>query len=255
MNRLQGHIALVTGAALGIGRATALLLAREGAKVAVTDQLDTEREAVVKEILSAGGMAKGWRLDVTDENQVRTVFADIEKTFGPITVLVNNAGIAGQGGLTHEMELEEWNRVINVNQRGVFLCTKYGVQSMLRGKRGSIVNLSSILGLVGTVGAPAYCATKGAVRLMTKTDALAYASSNIRVNSVHPGYIWTPMVENVINASPDSAAMKKGIADLHPLGHLGEPEDIAYGILYLASDESKFVTGSELVIDGGYTSR
>lgn len=255
MGRVAGKVAVVTGGALGIGRAACMLLAREGATVAVTDVLDAERDALVAEITAAGGSAAGWHMDVSDEGQVRAVFTDIEKRFGPIAVLVNNAGIAGAGAPTHEMPLENWQRVVDINQKGVFLCTKYGVQSMLRGGRGSIINLSSILGLVGTAGAPAYSATKGAVRLMTKTDALQYAGNNIRVNSIHPGYILTPMVENYLKGAPDPAVVRASIASLHPLGHLGEADDIAYGIVYLASDESKFVTGSELVIDGGYTAR
>lgn len=255
MNRLERKVALVTGGALGIGRAACLMLAREGARVAVTDMLDAERDAVVNEITQAGGTAAGWKLDVSSEAQVQAVFAEVEKRFGAITVLVNNAGIAGASKPTHEMTEEEWLRVINVNEKGVFLCTKHVIPSMLRAGGGSIINLSSILGLVGTAGAPAYSATKGAVRLMTKTDALTYAPNNIRVNSIHPGYIDTPMVRNYLNALPDPAAAGAMIASLHPLGHMGAADDIAYGILYLASDESKFVTGSELVIDGGYTAR
>jgi NAD(P)-dependent dehydrogenase (short-subunit alcohol dehydrogenase family) len=255
MDRVKNKVALVTGGALGIGRATCRLLAREGARVAIADLLEREREELVREISSAGGQAEGWTLDVTDEAAVKSVVAEVEKRFGPITVLVNNAGIAGKGGLTHETSLEDWQQVIDVNQKGVFLCTKHVVPSMIRAGGGSIINLSSILGLVGAPAAGAYSASKGAVRLMTKTDALQYAAKNIRVNSIHPGYVRTSLVENYLKTRPDPAAAERKLTALHPLGRLANVEDIAYGVLYLASDESSFVTGSELVIDGGYTAR
>jgi NAD(P)-dependent dehydrogenase (short-subunit alcohol dehydrogenase family) len=254
MDRVRNKVALVTGGALGIGRSTCLLLAREGARVAVGDLLKNERDELVREISSAGGEAAGWMLDVTDE-ALAGVVAEVEKCFGPITVLVNNAGIAGKGGLTHEISLADWQQVIDVNQKGVFLCTKHVVPSMIRAGGGSIINLSSILGLVGAPGAGAYAASKGAVRLMTKADALTYATKNIRVNSIHPGYIRTSLVENHLKTRPDPVAAERKLRELHPLGRLGAAEDIAYGVLYLASDESRFVTGSELVIDGGYTAR
>lgn len=156
----------------------------------------------------------------------------------------------------HELTEEEWDKVMNINVKGVFFCTKYAIPDMLEKKKGSIINLSSIYGLVGGPDVPPYHASKGAVRLMTKTDALTYAPNGIRVNSIHPGYIWTPMVENHLkNTGGDLEELKKTVGELHPLGHMGEPMDIAYGALYLASDKSKFVTGSELVIDGGYTAR
>ncbi len=255
MNRVQGKVAVVTGAAMGIGKACAIMLAREGAKVAVTDMVDNECNAVVAEIVKGGGTAKGWHLDVTNESEVARVFGDIEKALGPITVLVNNAGIGGSGKATHELTSEEWDRVQNVNVKGVFFCTKHAIPQMQRAGVGSIIHMSSIYGLVGAADAPPYHATKGAVRLMAKTDAMFYATQNIRVNSLHPGFIWTPLVEKFVNAAPDPEALKKGLAALHPVGHIGEPDDIAYGVVYLASDESKFVTGTELVIDGGYTAR
>jgi NAD(P)-dependent dehydrogenase (short-subunit alcohol dehydrogenase family) len=187
---------------------------------------------------------------------VQKVFSEIHGRFGRIDVLVNNAGIAGTSKPTHEISEEEWDQVQSVNVKGVFLCTKHAIPYLQKAGGGSIVNLSSIYGLVGGADVPPYHASKGAVRLMTKTDALLYAKDKIRVNSIHPGYIWTPMVEGVGKQSGQSTAeFRKQIDALHPLGHIGEPDDIAYGILYLASDESKFVTGSELVIDGGYTAQ
>lgn len=256
MGRVEGKVAIVTGGAKGIGRATSILLAKEGAKVAVTDILDEEGQKVVDEIKKAGGVAKYWHLDVTKEEEVKRVFADIAREFGKIDVLVNNAGIAGVNKPTHEVTEEEWDKVMDVNVKGVFFCTKHVIPYMRKAGGGSIINLSSIYGIIGAPDIPPYHASKGAVRLMTKTDALLYAKDNIRVNSVHPGYIWTPLVEDLARRSPQGVeAFRKYLDSLHPIGHIGEPEDIAYGILYLASDESKFVTGSELVIDGGYTAR
>jgi NAD(P)-dependent dehydrogenase (short-subunit alcohol dehydrogenase family) len=187
---------------------------------------------------------------------VRSSFADVRKRFGRIDILVNNAGIAGASKPTHEITEEEWDKVQAVNVKGVFLCTKHAIPFLREAGGGSIINLSSIYGLIGAADMPPYHASKGAVRLMSKTDALLYAKDKIRVNSVHPGYIWTPMVEGVGKESGKSPEeFRREINALHPLGHIGEPNDVAYGILYLASDESKFVTGSELVIDGGYTAQ
>jgi NAD(P)-dependent dehydrogenase (short-subunit alcohol dehydrogenase family) len=192
---------------------------------------------------------------VSNETEVNAVFADVSKRFGPVTALVNNAGISGANKPTHELTLEEWEQVQRVNVHGVFLCIKYAIPQMKSAGGGSIINMSSIYGLVGAPDVPPYHASKGAVTLMTKTDALIYAGDKIRVNSIHPGYIWTPMVENHLKTMPDPDAAKHELAQAHPLGHMGEPDDIAWGCVYLASDESKFITGSELVIDGGYTAR
>jgi NAD(P)-dependent dehydrogenase (short-subunit alcohol dehydrogenase family) len=256
MYRLKDKTVLVTGGALGIGRATCLLLAREGASVAITDVRDPEGRTLAADIQRAGGQAGYWHLDVSREDQVRHVFDQVVRAMGPITVLVNNAGIAGANKPTHEITEAEWDAVQAVNVKGVFFCTKHVIPGMQTVGGGSIINLSSIYGLIGAPDVPPYHASKGAVRLMTKTDALLYAKDKIRVNSIHPGYIWTPMVEGVGRGSGnDLEAFRRDIGALHPLGHLGEPDDIAYGVLYLASDEAKFVTGTELVIDGGYTAR
>jgi NAD(P)-dependent dehydrogenase (short-subunit alcohol dehydrogenase family) len=255
MDRVDGKVAVVTGAAYGIGRAAAGLLAREGAQVAVTDIQSEAGLEAADEIKQRGGHAQYWQLDTTDEQAVQRVFAEVADAFGHLDVLVNNAGIPGVNKPTHEVTLEEWNRVISVNLNGVFLCTKHAIPYMRQAGGGSIINLSSIYGLVGAPDLPPYHAAKGGVRLMSKTDALFYAADGIRVNSVHPGFIWTPMVENVCRELGDVEAARRHLTKLHPIGRLGEPEDIAYGILYLASDEAKFVTGSELVIDGGYTAR
>ena len=170
-------------------------------------------------------------------------------------MLVNNAGISGADKPTDQLTGAEWDAVMNVNVRGVFHCTKHVIAQMRRAGGGSIINLSSIYGLVGAADNPPYHASKGAVRLMSKTDAMFYASDRIRVNSLHPGFIWTPMVEHFLRESGDVAAGRAALDALHPLGHIGAADDVGYAIVYLASDESKFVTGSELVVDGGYTAR
>jgi NAD(P)-dependent dehydrogenase (short-subunit alcohol dehydrogenase family) len=255
MDRVKGKVAIVTGGSLGIGKATCHLLAQEGAKVAITDIKDEAGRQVAQDIQKGGGEAEYWHLDVSQEAAVESVFGQIKQKWGKIDVLVNNAGISGPNKPTHEIEASEWNNLHAINTDGVFFCTKYAVKAMLANGGGSIINLSSIYGIVGAPDAPAYHASKGAVRLMSKTDALLYAQDNIRVNSVHPGFVWTPMVEQYRQAQGDVETGRKNLAQLHPIGHVGEPEDIAYGILFLASDESKFMTGSELVIDGGYTAQ
>jgi NAD(P)-dependent dehydrogenase (short-subunit alcohol dehydrogenase family) len=255
MGRIDSKVVIITGGALGIGRATSILLAKEGGQIAVTDVLDTEGQKVVNEIKKKGGTAEFWHLDVSNEKEVKKKFADIRQRFGNIHVLVNNAGISGVSKPTHEITEEEWDRVMSVNVKGVFFCTKHVIPYMQKTGDGSIINLSSVYGIVSSPDVPPYHASKGAVRIMTKTDAFLYAKDKIRVNSVHPGFIWTPMVENYAKSQGKVEDVRKLLDSLHPIGHIGEPDDIAYGILYLASDESKFVTGSELVIDGGYTAR
>lgn len=256
MARVADKTVLITGGSLGIGREAAVVFAREGARVAVTDILDDQGREAVAAINENGGTAEFWHLDVTDEDAITQVFAEVKEKFGNIEVLINNAGIAGADKPTHELTQEEWDKVMRVNVKGVFLCTKHAIPQMMERKKGSIINLSSIYGIISAPDVPPYHASKGAVRLMTKTDALKYAKEGIRVNSVHPGYIWTPLVEDLGKRSGEGVdEFRKHLDSLHPIGHVGEPEDIAYGILYLASDESKFMTGSELVIDGGYTAQ
>ncbi len=250
MKRAENKVVIVTGGALGIGRETCILLAQQGAKVAVTDVLDKEGSKLVEDIKKFGGEAKFWHLDVAKEKEVESVFSEVIKEFGRLDATVNNAGIAGVDKPTHELTEKDWDAVMNVNVKGVFFCTKHAIAYMKKSGGGSIVNLSSIYGIVGAGDIPTYHASKGAVRLMTKNDALIYAKDHIRVNSVHPGFIWTPLVEELGKNIP---GFRKNLDSLHPIGHVGEALDIAYGILYLISDESKFVTGSELVIDGGYT--
>jgi NAD(P)-dependent dehydrogenase (short-subunit alcohol dehydrogenase family) len=256
MKRLQNYVAVVTGGARGIGKSICELFAEHGAKTAVTDILDEEGGNVARRINENGGEAGFFHLDTSKEKQVKDVFAAVEGKFGDIQVLVNNAGISGPNEPTDEIEMKDWQRLMDINVNGVFLCTKHVIPSMRQANGGSIINLSSIYGIIGAPDLPAYHASKGAVRLMTKTDALLYAKEKIRVNSIHPGYIWTPLVEALGKESPEGVEeFRKKIDAVHPLGHVGEPMDIAFGALYLASAESKFVTGSELVIDGGYTAQ
>jgi len=256
MGRAENKVAIVTGGARGIGKATCKIMAEEGARVAVTDIIQDEGEEVVEEIKKAGGIAGFWCLDTTKEAQVKEVVGDIAERFGGIHILVNNAGISGINEATEHICVEDWQKVMDVNVKGVFLCTKYAIPYLRAAGGGSVINLSSIYGIIGAPDVPPYHASKGAVRLMTKTDALLYAKEKIRVNSVHPGYIWTPMVEELGRRSEQGMeAFRQELAGRHPLGNIGDPQDIAYGILYLASDEAKFVTGTELVIDGGYTAQ
>lgn len=253
MGRVSGKVAVVTGGASGIGKEACLLLAKEGAKVVVAD-MDSSGASVAEEI-SRSGEAIFLKLDVSEEASVEKAFAEAHDRFGRVDILVNNAAITGVKKPTHEIMSEEWDRVMDVNVKGVFYCTKHAIAYMKAAGGGSIINIASVIGMVAYTAAPAYVASKAAVRLMSKTDALIYAKDGIRVNAIVPGYIWTPLIENALKAKGDVDAGKKALEALHPLGHLGEPLDIAYAVLYLASDESKFVTGSDLVIDGGYTAQ
>jgi NAD(P)-dependent dehydrogenase (short-subunit alcohol dehydrogenase family) len=255
--RIENKVAIITGGARGIGKATCRILAQQGAKLVVTDIVDDEGKNVAEELRKDGWKAQFYHLDTSVEKEVSSVFGQINDKLGSIDVLVNNAGISGTNDPTHEISESDWQKVIDINVNGVFFCTKHAVRYMLNQSRGgSIINLSSIYGIISAPDLPAYHASKGAVRLMTKTDALLYAKDGIRVNSVHPGYIWTPLVEELASRSEEGIEkFQKNLAGKHPVGRVGEPEDIAYGILYLASDEAKFVTGSELVIDGGYTAQ
>ncbi|GAB31505.1 3-beta hydroxysteroid dehydrogenase [Acetobacter pasteurianus] len=253
MARVAGKVAIVSGAANGIGKATAQLLAKEGAKVVIGDLKEEDGQKAVAEIKAAGGETAFVKLNVTDEAAWKAAIEQTLKLYGRLDIAVNNAGIAYSGSV-ESTSLEDWRRVQSINLDGVFLGTQVAIEAMKKSGGGSIVNLSSIEGLIGDPMLAAYNASKGGVRLFTKSAALHCAKSGykIRVNSVHPGYIWTPMVAGL---TKEDAAARQKLVDLHPIGHLGEPNDIAYGILYLASDESKFVTGSELVIDGGYTAQ
>jgi 3(or 17)beta-hydroxysteroid dehydrogenase len=254
MDRVKDKVALVTGAGLGLGRATALMLAREGARVIVADVNEPKGREAAAAIVAAGAEAIFARLDVASENDWKEVIESTLSRFGKLDILVNNAGVLFSSKI-EETPLEKWRWLMSVNCDGVFLGTKHAIGAM-KDRGGSIINLSSVAGLVGLPEISAYCASKGAVALFTKAAALecAKAGYKIRVNSIHPGGIWTPMLETFVGKRGDAQA-DAAAAGMHPVGHAGEPDDIANGVLYLASDESKFVTGAELVIDGGYTAQ
>jgi NAD(P)-dependent dehydrogenase (short-subunit alcohol dehydrogenase family) len=255
MRRVEGKVCIITGGARGLGRATCLVLAKEGATVAVTDILDQQGLDIMYEIRNNGGNAQYYHMDVTKEDEINRVFAKIYTDFNKIDVLVNNAGITGAVKPTHELTQEEWDQVFDIDARGVFFCTKNVIPYLKKAGSGSIINLSSIYGIVAGIDNPPpyiYHAAKGAVRMMTKSDAICYARDKIRVNSIHPGWIWTPLLEEVGLRFGNPEEFNKQLQKHIPLGHFGEPNDVAFGVLYLASDESKFVTGAELVIDGGY---
>lgn len=255
MGRVEEKVAVVTGGAKGLGKATCVLLAQEGAHVTVVDIDDKAGSGVEKEITGAGGSAVYRHMDVTGEEDIRRVCRDAAEKYGRIDILVNNAGISGAPRATHEISASEWDAVLDVDAKGVFLCTKHAVPYMKK-NGGSIVNISSVYGNVAGIDNPPpylYHAAKGAVRMMTKSDAVCYAKDGIRVNSIHPGWIWTPMLDEVGKNAPEGQeAFNRRLMSRIPLGRYGEPRDVAFGVLYFASDESKFVTGSELVIDGGY---
>ena len=249
--RLENKVALISGGARGMGAAEARLFAAEGAKVVIGDTLEEEGRRTEAEINEAGGECVFLRLDVTSERDWQRAVAATVDRFGKLDVVVNNAGIGG-GGRLEDTTVEDWDRVMEVNAKGVFLGTKAAIPEMRRAGGGSIINISSQLGLVGTdTSSPQYQASKGAVRLLTKATAIQYAGEGIRSNSVHPGPIITPMTE----AGRADPQRQQVMLSRIPLGRYGLAEDVAYGVLFLASDESSFMTGSELVIDGGWTAQ
>ena len=253
MGRVAGKVALVTGAASGIGRACAEILAREGASVVLTD-VQASGEDVAAGIVKAGGKARFVGHDVTSESEWKSIVAGIEKAEGRLDVLVNNAGIA-VAGLIHELSLDEWRRQMAVNVDGVFLGVKSSLPLMRKNKGGSIVNISSIAGLRGAANLSAYCTSKGAVRLFTKSVAIECAAmqDGIRCNSVHPGLIETPIWGQVVPGSNEPMDLDAAAALRVPLKRKGWPEDIAKVVLFLASDDSGYMTGEEVVVDGGMT--
>ena len=251
MGRMDGKVALISGGSRGQGAAEARLFAREGAKVVIGDLLDVEGTRVAAEIAELGGDAMYVHLDVTSEEDWQSAVAAAVSSYGKLDVLVNNAGIWRRGRV-EDTTVEDWDVIQNVNSKGVFLGTKAAIPEMRQAGGGSIINISSTAGLVGGPRSTAYTASKGAVRLFTKATAIQYAGENIRANSIHPGPIDTEMIHQVWQGEDNSR--EESIART-PLGRVGTVDDIAYGALFLASDESSFMTGSELVIDGGSTAQ
>ena len=249
--RLEGKVAIISGGARGMGATEARMFTKEGAKVVFGDVRDDLGKQVEAEINESSGEAIYVSLDVTDLPSWQNAVDTAVSRFGKLDILVNNAGIvSNQSG--DDATAEEWDRVMDVNAKGVFLGTKVAIPEMRKAGGGSIVNISSISGMVGQLGIhPGYNASKGAVRLLTKSTAIQYAKDGIRANSVHPGPIATPMTE----ASRADPERYQNSISRTPMGRYGQPEDIAYGVLFLASDESSYMTGSELVIDGGYTAQ
>ncbi|WP_238071718.1 glucose 1-dehydrogenase [Rhodococcus zopfii] len=256
MGRVEGKIALITGGAKGIGEATARLLLSEGAQVVLTDIDASAGASTAVGLDSAGKRVWFLKHDVADEQSWIDVVDRTVEIYGRLDILVNNAGVASTSNVEEET-LERWRWLQAINLDGVFLGTKAAISAMKSTGGGSIINLSSIEGIIGDPSLPAYNASKGGVRIFTKSSALhcANAGYGIRVNSVHPGYIWTPMVQAVASEGGDIEEGRAALTAKHPIGRLGTAADIAYAILYLASDESSFVTGAELVVDGGYTAQ
>jgi NAD(P)-dependent dehydrogenase (short-subunit alcohol dehydrogenase family) len=249
MGRLDGKVTLISGGARGQGATEAQLFAREGAKVVLGDILDVQGRQVEAEVKASGGEATYVHLDVTNEEHWRAAVDTAVRRYGKLDILVNNAGILLRKAI-EEMTVEEWDRIMAINLKGVFLGTKYAIPAMRSAGGGSIINISSTAGLVGSPGgSSAYIATKGGVRLLTKATAIQHAKDKIRCNSVHPGPIATEMIRDTLENQELWAQRLRRL----PMGRAGTPEDVAYGVLYLASDESSYVTGSELVIDGGTT--
>ncbi|MBQ10079.1 MAG: cyclopentanol dehydrogenase [Planctomyces sp.] len=249
--RLENKVALISGGARGMGAAEAILFASEGAKVVIGDVLEDEGRQIEAQINESGGECLFIQLDVTSESNWQDAITTTVAQFGKLDILVNNAGIFPLGTVEDTSE-ELWDRVMSINAKGVFLGTKHAIPEMRNAGGGSIINISSIAGLIGSRGAAAYGASKGAVRIFTKSTAVQYAADGIRANSVHPGIIETPMSFPTILTTEEQRDTQ---INRTPLGRIGTADDVASGVLFLASDESSFMTGSELVIDGGLTAQ
>ncbi len=246
---MQGKVAIVTGAGTGIGRAISFLFAREGAKVAVTDIDVGAAEATVAEIVETGGSALAIEADVTEAAGVENMMRATVTTYGHLDVLINNAGVGTDGDVV-ELPEKEWQRILDVNLKGVFLCCKYAIPAMKKSGGGSVVNIASTAAFVGGSVSCVYPASKAGVVALSKSTALRYAHNNIRVNCVCPGHVDTALTYTLKDPKVKAALIRK-----YPLGRLGAPEEIANAVLFLASDEASFITGTELIVDGGYTAQ
>jgi len=249
MGKLEGKVAIVTGAASGIGRASALLFGEERAKVIVADWDEAKGEQVAREVKGKGGEAKFVKVDVSRAEDVQVMVNAAVESYGRLDVLFNNAGVEGEQAPTADCTLENFDRVIAINLRGVFLGMKYGIAAMLKTGGGSIINNASVAGLVGFTGIPAYSASKGGVIQLTKTAALEYAKEHVRVNAICPGVIWTPMVERFTSAGEE---VRRALEAMEPVGRFGTAEEVARLAVFLASEDSSFCTGAPFVVDGGF---
>ncbi|GAA5520216.1 SDR family oxidoreductase [Aliifodinibius salicampi] len=247
---MKNKVALITGAATGIGRETAIAFARKGANVVISDINDEKLKETQKLIEEKRVKVLSVKADISKEDDIRNMVKKAVEQFGRLDIACNNAGIAGESATTGEYSIEGWDKVLNVNLRGQFICMKYEIEAMIKNGSGSIVNISSILGHVGFAEAPAYVASKHGLLGLTKTAAIEYASQGIRINAVCPGFIETPMLEDAGITTVEET--KQYIISLHPAGRLGKPREVADAIVWLASDEASFVTGHPLLVDGGY---
>ena len=252
--RLKDKVALITGAGSGIGERTAILFAAEGARVAVADYDFSKAEKTVATIKGDGGEAVSIQADVARGEDVKRMVADTVKSYGRLDILFNNAGISHVGAVV-DTEEEDWDRVLGINLKGIYLGSKYAIPEMIKGGGGSIINMSSIAGLAALVERAAYCASKGGVISLTKSIAIDYIDQNIRVNCLCPGTVDTPLARGIIERQPDPEAEIESMMARQAMGRFATAEEIAFAALYLASDESSYVTGSPLIIDGGATAR
>jgi NAD(P)-dependent dehydrogenase (short-subunit alcohol dehydrogenase family) len=253
-NRLLGKVAVVTGAASGIGAATARLFLEEGASVILADLNEPVDERLLGALAQDRARAEFVRTDVANEESVKATIARAVGKWDRLNTAISCAGVSGPGSDV-DLTQAEWDRIMAVNARGPFFVTKHALPEMLKRGGGSIVNISSAYGIVGAPGYAAYCASKGAVRMLTKSTAVEHAAQGIRANSIHPGAIDTPMLQATINMAKDPVAARQYFSSQQPSGVFGQPEDIAWGCVYLASDEARFVNGAELVIDAGFVAR
>lgn len=251
---LKGKVSIITGAASGIGKATALLFCQEGAKVVIADYDSKKGIAFENNLRGMGFEAFFVKTDVRESTEAELMVSLTVKRFGRVDIIVNNAGVA-QVVPVADLPEEDWDRVVDTNLKGVYLCCKYAIPEMIRVKGGSIVNVASIWGIVGRLRGSAYNAAKAGVILLTKNMALDYAPYNIRVNAVCPGVVETDLVMRYVKSTEDPQRTYEQLVNLHPIGRLGKPEEIASSILFLASDNSSFITGSSLIIDGGYSAQ
>ena len=249
--RLEKKVALVTGGGSGIGKASALAFAKEGAKVVVADVAIEEGQRTVEQLKEAGGDGFAIRTDVTNAAEVASMVSETIEAYGKLDCALNNAGIA-LGSSVSDCTEEDWNRVLSVNLTGVWLCMKYEIAQMLKQKSGAIVNVASVLGLVGQAEPAPYVASKHGVVGLTKSAAVSYSKAGLRINAVCPGYITTPLIEPNLKDNPD---VETHLISLHPIGRLGKSEEVAETVVWLCSDSASFVSGHSMVIDGGYTAQ